>query len=170
VLTSRHCEATAHHQILHVSTPQSSLQLQCSRTRQMPLHHMKLHQTYTNALNAAEAAYVKTTTPEEAHRPPGHPQIQRQWYVFPCPMFKVNVLPVRPHQPLFWKNLTPAADANKGHAQVFRDGKLKIKIIHAFGGVEVFKKEFDAMNAGIWGSGLGWLVHYPLSSGVPCID
>ena len=31
----------------------------------MELHHKKHHQTYVNALNAAEQAYAKTTTPKE---------------------------------------------------------------------------------------------------------
>jgi Fe-Mn family superoxide dismutase len=31
----------------------------------MELHHKKHHQTYVNALNAAEAAYAKASTPKE---------------------------------------------------------------------------------------------------------
>jgi hypothetical protein len=31
----------------------------------MELHHKKHHQTYVNALNAAEASYAKSTTPKE---------------------------------------------------------------------------------------------------------
>ncbi|KAF9010566.1 manganese superoxide dismutase [Cyathus striatus] len=109
----------------------------------MVLHHTKHHQTYVNALNAAEAAYAKASTPKE--------RIALQ------AALKFNGGGHINHS-LFWKNLAPAASEGKGVGGVVKDGPLKDAIIQAFGSVDHFKKEFNATTAGIQGSGWGWLV------------
>jgi len=108
----------------------------------MELHHKKHHQTYVNALNAAEAAYTKAATPKE--------RIALQ------AALKFNGGGHINHS-LFWKNLAPSATVGKGHGGTLKDGPLKKAIIDAFGSLENLTKEFNTTTAGIQGSGWGWL-------------
>nr|AIN76717.1 manganese superoxide dismutase [Ganoderma lucidum] len=108
----------------------------------MELHHKKHHQTYVNALNAAEQAYAKATTPKE--------RIALQ------SALKFNGGGHINHS-LFWKNLAPAKSEGKGNGGAIKDGPLKSAIEQNFGSVEVFIKEFNATTASIQGSGWGWL-------------
>jgi len=55
---------------------------------------------------------------------------------------------------LFWKNLTPAS---QGGGQLKDGSKLKAALERDFGSVDAFKKKFNAVTAGIQGSGWGWL-------------
>ncbi|PPQ93061.1 hypothetical protein CVT25_011937 [Psilocybe cyanescens] len=108
----------------------------------MVLHHTKHHQTYVNALNAAEASYAKASTPKE--------RIALQ------AALKFNGGGHINHS-LFWKNLAPSAAVNKGTGGVLRDGAFKTAIEKTFGSLDNLKKEFNAATAGIQGSGWGWL-------------
>jgi len=104
----------------------------------MILHHTKHHQAYVTGLNAAEESYAKDPSTKEA--------IALQ------PALKFNGGGHINHS-LFWKNLSPASqDGGK-----LPDGKLKDALIRDFGGVEEFKKKFNAVTAAIQGSGWGWL-------------
>ncbi|KAN0114288.1 Manganese/iron superoxide dismutase [Russula decolorans] len=108
----------------------------------MELHHKKHHQTYVTALNAAEQAYAKTTTPKE--------RIALQ------AALKFNGGGHINHS-LFWKNLAPSASEHKGHGGALHDGPLKNAIVERWGSLETFTKEFNTTTAGIQGSGWGWL-------------
>ncbi|KAH9997094.1 manganese superoxide dismutase [Russula vinacea] len=112
----------------------------------MELHHKKHHQTYVNALNAAEKAYAETTTPKQ--------RIALQ------AALKFNGGGHINHS-LFWKNLAPSADEKKGTGGVLRDGPLKAAIYENWGSLDAFKKEFNTTTAGIQGSGWGWLGYNP---------
>ncbi|KAJ7684180.1 manganese superoxide dismutase [Mycena polygramma] len=107
----------------------------------MTLHHTKHHQTYVNALNAAEASYAKASTPKE--------RIALQ------AALKFNGGGHINHS-LFWKNLAPVP-ANGGSGGVLKDGPLKQAIDKDFGSLDNLKKEFNAATLGIQGSGWGWL-------------
>jgi superoxide dismutase len=65
----------------------------------MELHHKKHHQTYVNALNAAEASYAKAGSPKE--------RIALQQAI------KFNGGGHINHS-LFWKNMAPPAAESKG--------------------------------------------------------
>ncbi|EIM87027.1 manganese superoxide dismutase [Stereum hirsutum FP-91666 SS1] len=108
----------------------------------MELHHKKHHQTYVNALNAAEQAYAKASTPKE--------RIALQ------AALKFNGGGHINHS-LFWKNLAPSAVEKKGHGGELKAGPLKDAIEAKWGSLDVLKKEFNAATAGIQGSGWGWL-------------
>ncbi|PPR06514.1 hypothetical protein CVT24_002628 [Panaeolus cyanescens] len=112
----------------------------------MTLHHTKHHQTYVNALNAAEASYAKASTPKE--------RIALQ------AALKFNGGGHINHS-LFWKNLAPSAAAGKGNGGVLKDGPLKDAILRDFGSLENLQKEFNTTTAGIQGSGWGWLGFNP---------
>ncbi|KAJ7654290.1 mitochondrial manganese superoxide dismutase [Mycena rosella] len=107
----------------------------------MELHHKKHHQTYVNALNAAEASYAKAATPKE--------RIALQ------AALKFNGGGHINHS-LFWKNLAPASEKG-GSGGVLKDGPLKKAIVDSFGSLDNLKKEFNAATLGIQGSGWGWL-------------
>ncbi|KAJ7711881.1 manganese superoxide dismutase [Mycena metata] len=107
----------------------------------MTLHHTKHHQTYVNALNAAEASYAKASTPKE--------RIALQ------AALKFNGGGHINHS-LFWKNLAPSSSKG-GHGGVLKDGPLKKAIDEQFGSLDNLKKEFNAATLGIQGSGWGWL-------------
>ncbi|KAJ7173265.1 Mn superoxide dismutase [Mycena filopes] len=108
----------------------------------MALHHKKHHQTYVNALNAAEEAYAKASSMKE--------KIEIQ------AALKLNGGGHINHS-LFWKNLAPAAEGGGK----LEDGPLKSAIERDFGSVEAFKKSFNAKTAAIQGSGWGWLGYNP---------
>ncbi|KAF9044965.1 manganese superoxide dismutase [Panaeolus papilionaceus] len=112
----------------------------------MTLHHTKHHQTYVNALNAAEASYAKASSPKE--------RIALQ------AALKFNGGGHINHS-LFWKNLAPSAAAGKGNGGVLKDGAFKDAIIRDFGSLEILIKEFNTTTAGIQGSGWGWLGFNP---------
>ncbi|KAF9483263.1 manganese superoxide dismutase [Pholiota conissans] len=114
----------------------------------MTLHHTKHHQTYVNALNAAEASYAKASTPKE--------RIALQ------AALKFNGGGHINHS-LFWKNLAPSAAVNKGTGGVLKDGPLKAAIEKAFGSLENLQKQFNATTAAIQGSGWGWLGVNPVT-------
>ncbi|KAH9995891.1 manganese superoxide dismutase [Russula compacta] len=114
----------------------------------MELHHKKHHQTYVNALNAAEKAYAQASTPKE--------RIVLQ------PALKFNGGGHINHS-LFWKNLAPSASERKGHGGVLQEGKLKEAIYQRWGSLDALKKEFNTTTAAIQGSGWGWLGYNPHS-------
>ncbi|KAF8263096.1 manganese superoxide dismutase [Lactarius quietus] len=109
----------------------------------MELHHRKHHQTYVNALNAAEAAYSKTSTPRE--------RIALQAAL----KFNGGGAPYQSFSLL--EESAPSAAEGKGHGGVLKDGPLKDAIVHGWGSYDNFKKEFNTTTAGIQGSGWGWL-------------
>ncbi|KAF8125068.1 manganese superoxide dismutase [Boletus edulis] len=108
----------------------------------MRLHHTKHHQGYVNALNAAEASYVKAVTPKE--------RIALQ------AALKFNGGGHINHS-LFWTNLAPCGNEGKGAGGVLKGGPLKTAIEANWGSVDAFKKEFNTTTAAIQGSGWGWL-------------
>jgi len=108
----------------------------------MELHHKKHHQTYVNALNAAEASYAKATTPKE--------RIALQ------AALKFNGGGHINHS-LFWKNLAPASSEHKGCGGTLKPGPLREAIVANFGSFENMQKEFNTATLGIQGSGWGWL-------------
>jgi len=107
----------------------------------MTLHHKKHHQTYVNALNAAEEKYAQTQSAKE--------RIALQSAI------KFNGGGHINHS-LFWKNLTPASEKG-GNGGVLKPGPLKEAIDRDFGGLENLKKDLNAATLGIQGSGWGWL-------------
>ncbi|KAK7020353.1 superoxide dismutase [Favolaschia claudopus] len=111
----------------------------------MTLHHTKHHQTYVNALNAAEASYAKAQSPKE--------RIALQ------AALKFNGGGHINHS-LFWKNLAPSPDKGGSGGQL-KAGALKDAIDRDFGGLDNLKKEFNAATLGIQGSGWGWVGQNP---------
>ncbi|VDB96719.1 unnamed protein product [Peniophora sp. CBMAI 1063] len=112
----------------------------------MTLHHTKHHQTYVNALNAAEGAYAKASTPKE--------RIALQ------AALKFNGGGHINHS-LFWKNLAGSAKEGKGHGGELKSGALANAINQKWGSLDAFIKEFNTTTAGIQGSGWGWLGYSP---------
>jgi superoxide dismutase, Fe-Mn family len=129
----------------------------------MELHHKKHHQTYVNALNAAEQAYTKTTTPKERIALQAALKFNGGGTCFTRAFTWVYLIPLSGHinHSLFWKNLAPSASEGKGSGGTLKDGPLKNAIVEAFGSLDNLKKEFNTTTAGIQGSGWGWLVSDP---------
>lgn len=128
----------------------------------MELHHKKHHQTYVNALNAAEAAYAKASTPKERIALQAALKFNgggMSSVSVTNPSFLTLISPLgHINHSLFWKNLAPPASEGKGNGGVLKDGPLKDAIIQTFGSIDNLKKEFNATTAAIQGSGWGWLV------------
>ncbi|KAH9919540.1 Manganese/iron superoxide dismutase [Fomitopsis serialis] len=92
----------------------------------MELHHKKHHQTYVTALNAAEQAYAKTSSPKERIAPGA---------------LKFNGGELAPSAP------------GQGQRRRPQGRPLKTAILESFGTFDQFKKEFNTATAGIQGSG-----------------
>lgn len=90
----------------------------------MTLHHKKHHQTYVNALNAAEEKYAQTSSAKE--------RIALQSAI------KFNGGGHINHS-LFWKNLAPSHEKG-GKGGQLKAGPLKDAIDRDFGGLENLKK------------------------------
>jgi len=108
----------------------------------MVLHHTKHHQTYVNALNAAEKAYAEAATPKE--------RIALQAAI------KFNGGGHINHS-LFWKNLAASGKQGKGSGGVLKDGPFKKAIETTYGSLDNLIREFNTTTAAIQGSGWGWL-------------
>ncbi|KAF8320435.1 manganese superoxide dismutase [Clavulina sp. PMI_390] len=109
-------------------------------TEIMELHHLRHHQAYVDGLNAAEAAYIATTSPKE--RLALRPAIQFNGGGH------IN-------HSLFWKNLAPVS-AGGGKLQA---GPLKDMIERDFGSLAGLREQLNAQTAAIQGSGWGWLAY-----------
>jgi len=131
----------SNHTLPDLPYPYDALEPYISR-QIMELHHKKHHQTYVNALNAAEQAYAKASTPKE--------RIALQ------AALKFNGGGHINHS-LFWKNLAPAKSEGKGNGGILADGPLKKAIVVSFGSFENFQTQFTTATLGIQGSGWGWL-------------
>jgi len=114
----------------------------------MELHHKKHHQTYVNALNAAEQAYAKATSARE--------RIALQ------SALKFNGGGHINHS-LFWKNLAGAKSEGKGVGGALQESPFKKAIVETWGSVDKFISEFNTTTAGIQGSGWGWLGLNPVN-------
>jgi len=107
----------------------------------MTLHHKKHHQTYVNALNAAQEKYSQVSSAKE--------KIGLQSAINFNGGGHIN-------HSLFWKNMAPAQEKG-GIGGVLKNGPLKEAIDRDFGGLENLKKEMNAATLGIQGSGWSWL-------------
>ncbi|GBE89722.1 Superoxide dismutase [Mn], mitochondrial [Sparassis crispa] len=133
--------ATGQHQLPDLPYRYDTLEPFISR-QIMELHHKKHHQTYVTALNAAELAYAKASTPRERIGLQAALRFNGGGHI---------------NHSLFWKNLAGASSEGKGVGGSLRDGPLKKAIVETFGSLDAFKKEFNTTTAGIQGSGWGWL-------------
>ena len=113
----------------------------------MTLHHTKHHQTYVNALNAAEETYAKAATAKERIALQGALKFNGGGHI---------------NHSLFWKNLAPSPRQG-GRGGEFPSGSKLLEAINVdFGSFDNFKKQFSAATLSIQGSGWGWLVRFLL--------
>ncbi|KAA1475247.1 manganese superoxide dismutase [Dentipellis sp. KUC8613] len=112
----------------------------------MELHHKKHHQTYVNALNAAEQGYASATSPRARIALHAALKFNGGGHI---------------NHSLFWKNLAPSKAEGKGHGGVLQEGPLKDAIVKQFGSLDNLKKEFNTATLGIQGSGWGWVAVNP---------
>ncbi|TIB96079.1 manganese and iron superoxide dismutase [Wallemia mellicola] len=109
---------------------------------EITIHHTKHHQTYVNALNAAEKSFAEAQSAKDVKS-----QIALQ------AALKFNGGGHINHS-LFWKNLAPAQSAEAKYPE----GSAFAKAVERdLGGYENLKKEVTAATLGIQGSGWGWL-------------
>ncbi|KAJ1984899.1 Superoxide dismutase [Mn], mitochondrial [Dimargaris verticillata] len=114
-------------------------------TEIMRLHHSKHHQTYVNALNAAEEKMEEAKLRNDL---PSMISLQN--------LVKFNGGGHINHA-IFWTNLTPI----KAGGGELGDGALLTAINNKWGTVDNFIKEFNAKTAAVQGSGWGWLGYQP---------
>ncbi|KAI5116667.1 hypothetical protein M0805_007839 [Coniferiporia weirii] len=108
----------------------------------MELHHTKHHQTYVNALNAAEEQYAKASSAKE--------RIALQ------SALKFNGGGHINHS-LFWKNLAQPKESG-GRGGVFDESTPFGKaVIAEYGSLDSLIQKFNTATLGIQGSGWGWL-------------
>ena len=109
----------------------------------MTLHHTKHHQTYVNALNAAEKSYAAAASPKER--------------IALLQALKFNGGGHVNHS-LFWKNLAPAQEKG-GRGGVFDvNSPFGKAVLEEFGSLEKLIERFNAETLAIQGSGWAWLV------------
>ena len=109
----------------------------------MTLHHTQHHQTYVNALNAAEQSYATAASPKER--------------IALLQALKFNGGGHINHS-LFWKNMAPAKEKG-GRGGVFDESTLFGKaVVETFGNLQGMIDKFNAETLAIQGSGWGWLV------------
>ncbi|TIA91807.1 hypothetical protein E3P99_00944 [Wallemia hederae] len=109
---------------------------------EITIHHTKHHQTYVNALNAAEKSFAEAQSAKDVKS-----QIALQ------AALKFNGGGHINHS-LFWKNLAPA---NSAEAKYPEGSAFDEAVKRDLGGYENLKKEVTAATLGIQGSGWGWL-------------
>ncbi|EJD01959.1 manganese superoxide dismutase [Fomitiporia mediterranea MF3/22] len=108
----------------------------------MKLHHTKHHQTYVNALNAAEEAYAKSSTPKERIALQGALKFNGGGHI---------------NHSLFWKNMAPAPEKGGRGGQLDPNSAFAKAIQQEFGDLKTLVEKFNAATLAIQGSGWGWL-------------
>ncbi|KAI9788364.1 MAG: hypothetical protein M1816_006967 [Peltula sp. TS41687] len=110
--------------------------------RIMELHHKGHHNTYVNSFNEVTEKYAAAQSNSD---------IASQIALLPLVNFHGGG---HLNHTLFWENLAPKSSGGGEPPS----GPLKDAIDQTYGGVESFKKNFNAALAGIQGSGWAWLV------------
>lgn len=113
----------------------------------MELHHMKHHKMFVDMLNSAEEAYDKAESTRERMAIQSALRFNGGGHL---------------NHSLFWMNLAPPSDKNKGNGGVLKDGPFKDAINKSFGDCDTMRKEFNKMTSAIQGSGWGWVGYNPL--------
>ena len=135
----------------------------------MTLHHTKHHQTYVNALNAAEEAYAKASSPKERIALQSALKFNGGGeciLLLLAPSFSRDDILTNSrlsghiNHSLFWKNLAPSPRQG-GRGGEFPSGSKLLEAINVdFGSFDNFKKQFSTATLSIQGSGWGWLVRF----------
>lgn len=113
----------------------------------MEIHHSRHHQTYVTSLNTASEKLATLQSSASASTPSS---LAAQLALQPLIRFHAGG---HVNHSLFWENLAPASQGG-GEAK----GPVVAEIERVWGGMGVFKKEFEGVLAGVQGSGWAWLV------------